>query len=90
MCEIPKKQIKMTGNNMIDGDDGSHPFSPKYVEKRQLITLVHCPACDCYFDEDGDEVDINRYQESEWLITFIEKLCFECYSSHLDEMMEEN
>lgn len=24
---------RLTGNNLIDGDDGRHPFSPKYKER---------------------------------------------------------
>lgn len=36
--------IGNTGNNMIDGDDGSHPASPNHNEKG------YCRYCGCRID----------------------------------------
>lgn len=44
------------GNWMIDGDDGSHPMSPKYVHTPVEITY-RCPIC----EEDHKVLDTEQY-----------------------------
>lgn len=65
------------GNNMIDGDDGSHPFSPKYMEKRQTIELQCCSLCGRYF-ENGLVVNIDKIDEDEYNLHIEDIVCDEC------------
>ena len=42
-----------TGNSIIDGDDGSHPFSPKYRERKNREEEIEYIPED-NIDEDND------------------------------------
>jgi hypothetical protein len=44
---------RLTGNNLIDGDDGRHPFSPKYKEREdeeRPIEWDWCVMCGGFYD----------------------------------------
>lgn len=59
----------MTGNSLIDGDNGSSPFSPKYTGKEPEV-YINCTVCD------RTEVESKLSEvKTEW---GTEKICLFC------------
>ena len=69
--------MSFTGNQMIDGDDGKHPFSPFYLGESVGPELKKCAYCREEFETDelNESVDgpacskcleeIKEYERSE-------------------------
>jgi hypothetical protein len=69
-----------SGNNMIDGDPGTHPFSPKFKQPKEIITIYSCTLCGDYTDESGDTVQYSSYEEydKQGRLHVITEQCVEC------------